>query len=326
MSRRKILVTGSQGFLGQALRSVLADEGCDIIGLGRPGSGAELEQDLADPAFDPRRLAEQVGPIGGTIYLAATIARTSSVDADARRNLRVIAESAVRVMEAWHDVHGPTHFVYCGTFKGYGPPKALPIDPLLPPQRPDPFSYGSAKALAERLLEISAERCGAHFAVVRSTNIYGPGQHLQNAIPLFLRAAWAGQNPVVFGRGTDLRDDVFVRDIACCLAQACLRGAEGPFHAGGERSRTILEVAKLCCRAVAELGGPHTEVVLDASRPAKWWLDMSFDIERSKKLLGYVPTPMFDGLKREAAWMRAGAHPETATHFASASFNRSVST
>jgi len=318
MSGRRILVTGSQGFLGQELRWVLAQLGVETVGLGRPGSGAELEQDLADPAFDPRRLAEQVGPLDGIIYLAATIARTSSVDADARRNLTVIAESAVRTMEAWHDVHGPTHFVYCGTFKGYGPPKTLPIDPLRPPQRPDPFSYGSAKALAERLLEISAERCGARFAVVRSTNIYGPGQHLHNAIPIFLRASWAGNNPTVFGRGTDLRDDVFVADIAYCLAQACLRRAEGPFHAGGERSRTIVEVAKLCCQAVAELGGPRTEVVVDASRPGKWWLDMSFDIERSRRLLGYVPTPMLEGIKREAAWVRAGARPEDATRFAGA--------
>ena len=316
MQRRKILVTGSQGFLGRHLRRALAARGCDTIGVGRPGSGAEVEQDLADAELDLRALAERLGPVDGIIYMAATIARTSSIDADARRNLRVIAEAAVRMMEAWHDVHGPTHFVYCGTFKGYGPPQVLPIDPLRPPQRPDPFSYGSAKALAERLLTVSADRSGARFAIVRSTNIYGPGQHLHNAIPLFLRAAWAGQNPTVFGRGTDLRDDVYVGDIAYSLAEACLRRAEGPFHCGGERARTILDVAELCCRAVATLGGPETMARVDTSKPGKWWLDMSFDIERTKQHLGYGPTPRLEGLRREADWVRHGARPEDALRFA----------
>jgi nucleoside-diphosphate-sugar epimerase len=318
MARRKILVTGSQGFLGQHLRRTLADRDCDTVGLARPGTGAEIETDLADPAFDARRLAEQVGPVDGIIYMAANIARTSSVDADARRNLRVIADAAVRTMEAWHEVHGPTHFVYCGTFKGYGPASILPIDPLRPPQRPDPHSYGSAKALAERLLQISAARSGARFAIVRSSNIYGPGQHLHNAIPLFLRGSWAGQNPSVFGTGADLRDDVFVKDVAYCLAEACFRRAEGPFHAGSGQARSILEVARLCCEAVSELGGPATQPVLDSSRPAKWWLDMSFDIERTRQLLGYVPTQMLAGLKCEAEWVRAGARFEDATRFVGA--------
>jgi UDP-glucose 4-epimerase len=318
MVRKKILVVGSQGFLGRHLRCTLTDRDCDTIGIDRPGSGAELEADLAEAQFDPRRAAESLGPVDGIIYMAAIIARTSSVDAEARRNLRVIADVSVRTMEAWNDVHGPTHFVYCGTFKGYGPPTELPIDPERPPQRPDPYSYGSAKALAERLLEISAARSGSRFAVVRSTNIYGPGQHAHNAIPLFLRASWAGENPRVFGTGRALRDDVYVKDIAYCLAEACLRRAEGPFHCGGEQARTILEVARLCCEAVAALRGPKTQPVLDSTRKAKWWLDMSFDIERTRRLLSYVPTPMLEGLRCEAEWVRAGARFEDATRFVGA--------
>ena len=73
-----------------------------------------------------------------------------------------------------------------------------PIDPERPPQRPDPHSYGSAKSLAERSLYIASKRLGAKYAIVRPTCIYGPGQHLHNAIPTFLRASWEGKNPTVF--------------------------------------------------------------------------------------------------------------------------------
>ncbi|HWO14740.1 MAG TPA: NAD(P)-dependent oxidoreductase, partial [Polyangiaceae bacterium] len=292
-----IVVTGSQGFVGKHLRRALDARGIPVLGVDRPGTGAELEQDLSDPDLDADALAERCGPVRGVIYMAATITRGSSVDASARRNLRAIASASAELFEAFQRSAPDAHFVYCSTYKGYGPAEVQPIDPQKPPQRPDPHSYGSAKALAERLLSISAARTGGRFAIVRPTCIYGPGQHLHNAIPIFLRSAWAGEPPVVFGSGRDVRDDVYAPDLARALLEACLRREVGAFHATGERARSIREVAELCCRAVAELGGPSgLEPRLDVSKPPKWWLDQTFDGERSRERLGYRPTPLLEGL------------------------------
>lgn len=308
MGSSRIVVSGSQGFVGKHLRQALRARGVEVLGLDVPGSGAELEQDLGAADFEPERLARQVGPVSGIIYMAARITRGSSVDAPARANLRAIAEAPVRLLEAFHGLHGPTHLVYCSTYKSYGPALQQPIDPERPPQRPDPHSYGSAKALAERLLVIAARRLGARYAVVRPTCIYGPGQHLHNAIPRFLSACLAGEAPTVFGGGRDVRDDVLASDLAYCLAEACLRRAEGAFHAGGERARSIWEVAELCCSSVAALGGKQgLSPVLDPTRPPKWWLDQTFDIERTRTLLGYTPTALLEGLQQEARWLAAGA-------------------
>jgi UDP-glucose 4-epimerase len=234
-----------------------------------------------------------------------------------RSNLRTIAQAPVEMFEAFRERSPAAHFVYCSTYKGYGRPEQLPIDPEHPPQRPDPHSYGSAKALAERLLAIGAKRLQAPYAVVRPTCIYGPGQHLHNAIPLFLRALWSGKAPVVFGSGQDVRDDVFAPDLAYCLAEACLRRASGAFHATGESAHSILDVAKRCCQAVSELGGPSgLQPVLDPSKPPKWWLDQVFDWQRSRELLGYRPTPLLEGLKREARWIKDGAEPGRSVEYA----------
>jgi nucleoside-diphosphate-sugar epimerase len=311
-----IVVTGSEGFVGKHLRRALGARDIPVLGVDRPGTGAELEQDLSDPALDADALAERCGAVRGVIYMAATITRGSSVDAAARRNLRAIAAAAVELFEAFHQSAPDAHFVYCSTYKGYGPADVQPIDPQKPPQRPDPHSYGSAKALAERLLTITAARTGARFAIVRPTCIYGPGQHLHNAIPIFLRSAWAGEQPVVFGSGRDVRDDVYAPDLARALLEACLRREAGAFHATGERARSVWEVAELCCRAVAEVGGPSgLSPRLDTSRPPKWWLDQSFDGERSRERLGYQPTPLLEGLKAEALWLQAGAEPRRAGDF-----------
>ena len=312
---RRIVVTGSQGFVGKHLRRALELRGCEVIGVDRPGTGAEVERDLADAAFDAAALAEHCGRVDGVIYMAATITRGSSVDASARANLRAIARAGVECFEAFH-ARCAAHYVYCSTYKTYGPPERLPIDPERPPQRPDPHSYGCAKLLAERLLAIAAARSGARYALVRPTCIYGPGQHLHNAIPLFLRALWQGHPPVVFGAGKDLRDDVLASDLAYCLAEACLRRAAGAFHAAGERARTILEVAQTCCEAVERCGGPAgLRPRLDPSKPPKFWIDHEFDLERTRRLLGYEPTPLLKGLVAEARWIEAGADPAAAIDF-----------
>lgn len=305
--------------MGKHLRRALLARGCEVIGVDRPGTAAELAVDLGSEAFTGRaadELAERAGALDGVIYMAATITRGSSVDAAARSNLRAIADAAVDVFEACHARSPNAHYVYCSTYKTYGPGEPGPIDPQRPPQRPDPHSYGCAKSLAERLLAISAQRLGVGYAVVRPTCIYGPGQHTHNAIPTFLRSLLEGRAPVVFGTGRDIRDDVFAPDLAYAMIEACLRRVTGAFHAGGERSRNILDTAEVCCDAVAKLtGNPRLSPVLDPSRPPKWWLDQVFDAQRTRTQLDYVPTPLLDGLIAEARWLQAGALPSASLEF-----------
>ena len=110
---------------------------------------------------------------------------------------------------------------------------------------------------------------------------------------------------MLFGAGRELRDDVLVSDVATCLAEACLRRAEGPFNAAGECSRTLAEVAQLCCQAVEDVGGPKgLHPTLDGARAPKPWLDQTFDWTRTRELLGYQPTPLLEGLRRQAASIR----------------------
>ncbi|MCA9606304.1 MAG: NAD(P)-dependent oxidoreductase [Myxococcales bacterium] len=317
----RILVTGSEGFVGRHLTAAIAARGVERVGVDLPGTGADIEVDLAERGFEPDALVRAAPDVDAVIYMAAKITRGSSVDAAARDNLRCIAEAPVRLMEAYVAQRGagagrPPHLVLCSTFKMYGPPRDdRPVDPADPPQSPDPHSYGSAKFLAERLLEIGSARSGFSFAVVRPSCIYGPGQHGHNAIPRFLRAALAGERPVVFGDGTSLRDDVFAPDLASLMLEAALQGAHGAFHACGESSRTIADVARVCCEAVEVEGGPKLSAQLDPSREPKWWIDQRFDREPSEQVLSYVPTDLLEGLRRQVRWMKAGEDPKDTARF-----------
>jgi UDP-glucose 4-epimerase len=307
----RILVAGVKGFVGRSVEKALLERGHAVVGLGGPGSGAEVELDLADRSLDMHALARRVGPVGGIIHLAAKISRTSCVDGAARSNLITIAESPVRMLEAFHEVHGPTHFVYCSSIKLYGPSER-PIDPVAGPFRPEAYSYGSAKLLSERLLSVSARRLGAGCAWVRPSFIYGPAQRATNAIPIFMQACFRGESPVLFGEGKELRDDVLVSDVAYCLVEACLRRQSGPFNATGECARTLLEVAEASCRAVEAAGGPAgIEPRVDPSRTPKAWIDQRFELERSRRLLGYEPTPLALGLLAQARTLAASLGRDT---------------
>jgi UDP-glucose 4-epimerase len=302
----RILVVGVKGFVGRSVEKTLLERDHTVVGLGGPGSGADIELDLADRKLDMHALARRVGPVAGVIHLAAKISRTSCVDRAARSNLITIAESPVRMLEAFHAAHGPTHFVYCSSIKLYGPSER-PIDPLGGPFRPEAFSYGSAKLLSERLLAVSARRLGAGCAWVRPSFIYGPEQRATNAIPIFMSACLRGESPVLFGAGKELRDDVLVSDVAYCLVEACLRRQSGPFNATGECARTLLEVAEAACRAVEDAGGPAgIKPRVDSSRTPKAWIDQRFELERSRRLLGYEPTPLAVGLLAQARALVAG--------------------
>lgn len=313
----RVLVTGSEGFVGRHLAHAIRARGLEPIGVDLPETGASIEVDLADPGFDPDALAERAPDVIAVIWMAARITRGSSVDGAARDNLRAIAEAPVRTMEAYAARGGrPPHLVLCSTFKMYGPPRdERPIDPSDPPQSPDPHSYGSAKFLAERFVEIASERSGFRFAVVRPSCIYGPGQHAHNAIPRFLAAALAGEAPVVYGDGESLRDDVFAPDLALLMLEAGLQRARGAFHAAGECSRTIADVARICCEAVEAEGGPRVAPRLDPSRPPKWWIDQRFDREPSDRVLSYEPLDLLEGLRRQVRWMKAGADPRQTARF-----------
>jgi nucleoside-diphosphate-sugar epimerase len=171
----------------------------------------------------------------------------------------------------------------------YGRPLSLPVAEDHPT---DPFtSYGVAKLCAEHYLGIWCAKHRSSFAALRVAFIYGPGQHAKNVIPRFLAAARRGEPPTVFGTGADVRDDVFVDDVAEAAGLALVNAAEGVFNVASGRPHTLLEVAEAVC-AVA--GRELRPVVQPA---ASGWVDRWYSFDRARKVLGCSePRSFADGI------------------------------
>ena len=206
----KVLVTGGGGFIGSHVVRRLLDRGHSVHALVRPTAaldriGDVVEQvtlwpvDLLDaPAVDAA--VAEIGP-GGAIHLA-WYAEPGAYLRDVPRNLASL-EAGVRLLRAL--AAGPSRrLVLAGT--------CLETATGLAADEP-------VYAVAKRALHQVAARAGrAGFGVACAHvfSVFGPGEDPRRGLPSVIGSLLDGR-PVDLGAGTQLRDYVFVADVAAAL-------------------------------------------------------------------------------------------------------------
>lgn len=295
-----VAVVGGSGFIGRHVVARLTGMGAQVVTLDRrePPRLLDTERfvaaDLssADQAETAARACRAVTEVA---WLAAEIRHRTGVDEQSCEDLRVMVEGPLRFLAALPAA--PRALVYASSIQVYGHPRYLPVDEDHPT---DPITaYGVGKLAAERFLSIACAARGTAMASLRLAFVYGPGQHPENVIPRFISRARNGEPPVVHGDGSEVRDDVYVEDVARAVGLALSLRADGPFNIAGGRPRTLLEVAEaVCALAPGALKPRHVDA------PSRW-VDRWFTVERARSSLGFTAsTALEDGLR--AMWLEAG--------------------
>jgi UDP-glucose 4-epimerase len=292
----RIAVVGGSGFVGRHLVRQLLDSGFAVINVDRSPPAKVLPReeiaitDLTNAAqFEPTVRA--LGRVDAVAWLAATIRQRTSVDETALEDLALMVEAPVRLLRALD--HAPASFVNMSSVQVYGAPVHLPIDEDHPK---DPFTaYGVAKLYAERVLDICGNQRGTAVASLRVAFVYGPGQHSGNVLPRFIREVKQGRAPLVHGSGADLRDDVYVADVARAVQMALEQRARGSFNVASGRPHTLRDVAL----AVCALGPPGLSPRHD-SAPSNW-VDRWYLADRAREGFGFTAETSFDSGVR-AMW------------------------
>ncbi|HDL85759.1 MAG TPA: NAD-dependent epimerase/dehydratase family protein, partial [Candidatus Acetothermia bacterium] len=173
--------------------------------------------------------------------------------------------------------------------------------------------YGAAKAAVENYLFAYRKTFGLNSVVLRYANVYGPRQDPAGeagVVSIFTSALIAGGGVTIFGSGYQVRDYVFVVDVARAnlLARDRLfsdmqtprNPDESAFNIGSGRATSVNalyeELAKIIPASIAAV---HAK-----SRPGEL-MESRLDITRGHAVLGFSPrVKLADGLLQTVAWQK----------------------
>ena len=133
---------------------------------------------------------------------------------------------------------------------------------LLEPKSP----YAVTKLDGEYYLRMYGQEWGLGTVSLRFFNVFGPRQDPKSqyaaAIPIFIARALAGEDIVIFGDGSQVRDFIYVKDVVAACVLAAEKGEEVCNVARGEFI-TINEIAA----RIVELTGSSSQIVHADPRP-----------------------------------------------------------
>lgn len=286
----RILITGSAGLVGRALRVELTCKGIDVVGLDLVGDGSE-QGDVRDG----HRVRAAMAGCHGVVHLAA-VSRVITAEHDPESCWATNVGGLTTVLDAATGQSPHPWFIFASSREVYGQPDRLPAteDAQL-----DPVNiYGRSKVEGERLVE-AARDTGIRTAIVRLSNVYGSTtDHADRVVPAFARAAVVGEVLRVDGLEHTFDfthiDDTTRGIVALCDLLDGGGDAPPPVHLLTGSPTTLGQLAKM---AVDLTGG----VASIAEAPCR-----SFDVsqfygspERAGSLLGWKPrVTIQDGLRR----------------------------
>jgi len=189
-------------------------------------------------------------------------------------------------------------FLFISSCAVYGEPRYFPMDERHPIQPLSP--YAASKAAAEGYCKVFRKVYGLDAVVLRLFNVYGSRQREEDSycgvITKFVSSLLHGKPLVIFGDGNQMRDFVYVEDVAeaIWLALESEAAAGETFNIGSGRPTSINELAKL----VTEVFGDEAEMVYEEERIGDLRQSCA-DIAKAERTLGYRPKiTLEDGLKR----------------------------
>lgn len=192
----------------------------------------------------------------------------------------------------------PDLFIYAGSDEEYGETRIgkFSEDSPLNPRSP----YSASKAGGSLLTLSFAHSYGLPVIVTRSTNNFGPFQHVEKFIPRSITNLLTDQKIKLYGNGENMRDWVYVDDNCLALMAVADRGVSGEIYnigAGNEYSN--LEIATLICQIMGK--DPAEMIQFVSDRPGH---DFRYAVSDEKiQALGWKPECDFKtALEETIAW------------------------
>ena len=164
----------------------------------------------------------------------------------------------------------------------------------------DPSSpYSASKAGGELLARSYVRTYGLNVMITRSSNNYGPFQYPEKLIPVLVIKALNDMPLPIYGKGTNVRDWLYVEDNCKAIDLILRKGKPGDIiNIGSGNEVANIEVAKAILK---HMGKSEELITFVNDRPGH---DFRYSLEWKRiKELGWTPQMSFDkGLKDTVNW------------------------
>ncbi|WP_051941148.1 dTDP-glucose 4,6-dehydratase [Phaeacidiphilus oryzae] len=309
-----VLVTGGAGFIGSHFtkRLLAADDIARVTvldALTYAGHRANLGEAYLCERFDfvegnildAALVDELVARHDAVVHFAAE----SHVDRSFLQGGTFLATNVLgthTLLEAARR-HAVRRFVHVSTDEVYGPLASGRADEHAP-LRPS-VPYAASKAASDLVALSACQTYGVPVCVTRSSNNYGPAQHPEKIIPLFVTNLLKGATVPLHGDGGHVRNWLHVADNSAGIELVLRHGTPGEvYNIAGGTDLTNRQLTQLLLNACGAGWDAVTQV---PDRPAN---DRRYAMDWAKiHRLGYRPVvPLEAGLAATVEWYRD--HPD----------------
>ncbi|MBI1780629.1 MAG: NAD-dependent epimerase/dehydratase family protein [Sphingobacteriales bacterium] len=295
----KILIIGSEGFIGSHCVSYFLEKGATVTGVDLTATaravgykyiphttGAGYNALFAQEQFDVCINASGNGSVPVSI-------------SDPVFDFTANCSEPIALLEAIRINNPHCKLIHLSSAAVYGTPATLPVkeNSALQPLSP----YGWHKLLSEQLCREYVQLYGLPVAVVRPFSVYGPGLRKQLLWDIFQRTKQTDAIEL-WGTGNESRDFIFINDLVrafeSIFKQAPMIGEVYNLGTGIEIS--IRKMAGLFCNMLDK----NITVLFNGKArpgdPANWCADIS-----KLKELGFEHlTSIEEGLRETAKWIK----------------------
>jgi len=319
---KRVLVTGSAGFMGSHLVDYLLTKGFKVYGVDDL-SGGYLRNVNPKSHFtkldlrDKKKTRDYINKIKPDLiyHLAAdaTEGRSQFTPLSCtERNYLAYLNLLVPAIK-----NGARRVVLTSSMAVYGaqrPPFHEGLD-----RKPEDL-YAISKAAMEEATEVLSSVHGFEYVIVRPHNVYGEKQNIadpyRNVIGIFINRLLGGKPFYIYGDGKQKRSFSYIDDCTAPLAKCgLLEGINGEIINLGPGPETAVTINELANTVLKEFFGtdniPEKFLPIHLTARPQEVKNAFSTCDKAKRLLGFEPTTdLEEGIEKMIKWARKLGYQE----------------